>query len=77
LQQFKQLYDGEIQLKVLSEIEPDVWNYEKVRTSHSPARRTSFTPSRRVADKKMGPVLSSSDKINYFRNIAQKAEVYF
>lgn len=71
---FKQLFDGEIQVHILSQVEPEIWNKD---VSSPQKRRPSFIPSIKNADKKLQPVLNRGDKVKNFKILAAGAERYF
>ena len=74
---FKRLYDGDLQLQVLNQMEPDYW---KPTSSSGEKKRASqvFTPSSKKNDKRAtAPLISRAEKLKNFKYLAQCADKYF
>lgn len=80
LTDFDELFDGEVQLQVLNELEPNIWHPKNVLANkYQTILSVNNTKSAQLSKSREGqrPILSRSDRVKNFKYIAQRAEVYF
>lgn len=81
LSDFGELFDGEVQLQVLNELEPNVWHPKNVLSNKYQTilsvNNTKSAQLSKARDQRQRPILSRSDRVKNFKYIAQRADVYF